>query len=141
MSDPCTQEVNIVHIHQALDRMERTQERLVVALEKVAEQSARIDHLEEANEHRHDELDEVFSRLRDVELNQAAHGSNFRERVDSSLTSLELKMKRLNTILSVLSNKYVLTAICTLFATTVVGAVLDFLYHYESLKKILELLP
>lgn len=148
MTTPCEQADNINNINQTLrqlvemqveERAERreSENRLITALEKVADQGARVDHLEDSQVRYFTDMENLFGRVRDVELNQASNGSNFRERVDTELKSLELKMKRLNTLLAVLSNKWVLAALASLAGMTIVGAALDFLFHYDMLKKIL----
>jgi len=149
----CGQIGNIHNISETLnhmmqmqidDRKERreSEARMIATLEKVADQGARIDHIEDTQERSINDMEKFYERVRDLELNQAANGSNFRERVDESFRkvnesflSIELKLKKLNTILAVTTSKYVLVGIGFLILMIVGGFALDVIYHYDTIKK------
>jgi archaellum component FlaC len=139
LHDDCSQRDKIDYIADTIGEMKVFQGRIVDLLEKVSSQEARLEHLEDHSDKTLQDMNEMFSRIRDVELNQAANGSNFRERVDTALVSLDKKIKRVDMIITVLSNKYVIAFMGTMAVMTVVGAFMDFVYHYDAMKKFLDL--
>ena len=140
---PCEQEQNIAHISKTLDRMERSQERVVELLERVATQDARINSLEEHSEYCRRSADIIFERLRDLELNQASSGPAHREHVRECLDSLETsiesftkKLDKINRFFYLTTHRWALTIYGVILAAIVAGTVMDFIYHMEFIKKI-----
>ena len=140
MSTPCTQEQNIEHILHAIERMETNQDRLVNLLEKVANQDARIVHVEDHAENTYKDLNEVFGRLRECELNLAANGH---DRINSTLEELTSKIETMNTRLEKVSIKYNMFTCkyAIYFYVGLVGAVFlgflsDLWNHFEWIKEI-----
>lgn len=111
----CEQQDNISHIHRTLDRMEETQRQLVDVLKEVAAQTVRVDNLEDKTDQHFHDMNSLFDRVR----------------------ILEIKDGKIDTIINIFSNKYFVTAIAGLTAMIIVGAILDLVYHYETVKKIL----
>ena len=125
MTIPCEQAANISDIkstltsmdnynRERLDRMERVQERLVVTLEKVAEQSVRINSLENDNEHRTQDISAIYDRVRKVELSQ----------------------EHLDIFLAIVTNKAVSAAVIALLVMVLTGTVLDMVCHNNPLTEI-----
>lgn len=105
MSNPCEQEPVIQNISKTLERMEKTQDRLVELLEKVAKQDARLDHLEEHAERNYNELDGLYTRMREVELNQAAYGPAARDKFYELVTEMNTKIEDVNTRIELFNSK------------------------------------
>lgn len=61
MSEPCKQEGTIGELKATVDGIGKTLERFVVVMERIAAQGEKISHVE------HDQ-DQIFARLRKVEL-------------------------------------------------------------------------
>jgi ABC-type Fe3+/spermidine/putrescine transport system ATPase subunit len=139
LHDDCSQRDKIDYIADTIGEMKIFQGRIVDLLEKVSSQEARLEHLEDHSDKTLQDMNELFGRVRDVELNQAANGSNFRDRVDTALMQLDSKMKRVDLIITVLGNKYVILSLGAVAIMTVVGAVMDFVYHYDAMKRLLDL--
>ena len=149
MSVPCTQETTISHISKTLDRMERSQERLIELLEKVATQDARIDTLEEYKDKCNDNADILFERVRDLELNQAT-APQFRQstldsiiNVTNKVTELSNKLEpmigkidKLNRFFYITTHRYALWVYGIFFTLVIVGSLMDVVYHSETLKAI-----
>lgn len=78
-SYPCAQEKTIDSIHDTLERMEKTQEKLVDLLTTVAVQNKQLDHMEARQEEHDSILHDLGKRMRDQELISASDpGSRLR---------------------------------------------------------------
>jgi len=95
MSIPCTQETTISHMSKTLDRMERTQDRVIELLEAVSNQDARIGNLEEHTKKCSEHADILFERVRDLELNQAT-APLFRENIVTSINTIDNSIESIN---------------------------------------------
>lgn len=151
MSVPCTQETTISHISKTLDRMERSQERLIELLETVSNQDARIEHLEEHTKKCAEHADILFERVRDLELNQAT-APHFRETTNTTLISLNKTLEefetsfeklgkiteKLNRFFYCTTHKYALMSYGVVLAMIVFGFSMDVLYHWDKLKAVLK---
>lgn len=140
MTDPCSQRDKIDAIAHTLERMEVGQERLVALLEKVANQDARIEHVEEHAENAYRDMNEIFNRLRECELNLAANGH---DRINGAIEELTRKVEIMNTRLEKIVSKYnIITSKPALyFYSSIVVAVIismmsNFANHYDWLKSI-----
>jgi len=109
---PCEQTATITAIHDTLKRVDRTQERLVEALERVADQGARIENLEDVKDMHHHDIDILYNRLRESDL----------------------KLDRIIHVLDMLSSKYVIGFITGLVGMTILGFILDIIYHADTIK-------
>lgn len=102
---PCEQASTIDAISHTLTRMEKTQDRLVELLEKVAKQDARLDHLEDHSEKAYNDISVAFDRLRDIELNQAAYGPAARDKFYELVTEMNTKMEDVNSRIEMFNSK------------------------------------
>lgn len=144
---PCEQEQNIVHISKTLDRMERSQERVVELLEKVAAQDERINTLEDHCEIRRKNEDIIFERIRLLELQQASarpvNEESVRvafDKLDDTIDSLEEKLNGLNRFFKVTTHKWALVFYGSTFAAIIAGTIMDIIYHMEFIKKVYDLI-
>jgi seryl-tRNA synthetase len=132
----CVQETAINHISRTLDRMEKNNEKIVQLLETVAAQTARLEHLEEYSERASTEINTLFDRVRDIELNAAATGPAVRENFTTAINALSRKIDKLNTFFRYTTHKYALIAYGVVFLLIVSGTIIDFMYHYDAVKAI-----
>ena len=95
MSVPCTQEKTIETIHDTLERMEKTQEKLVDLLTTVAVQNKQLDHMEARQEEHDSILHELGNRMRDQELLSASDPSS-RLRWDTQLKEMHDKLDEIS---------------------------------------------
>lgn len=157
MSTPCDQQYNFVNINNTLIRMEQAQDedrrerresekRLMNILEKLADQGARVGNLEEHAELYYRELNEVATRVRDVELNQAAHGptalarfSGILDEITRQQDSMSKRVEKLVTSYKLATGKYALWAYGVLVSLTLFGFVSDLTNHWVWVKSILKI--
>jgi len=152
MSIPCTQETTISHISKTLDRMERSQDRLIELMETVSNQEARLDNLEEHTKKCVEHADILFERVRDLELNTAT-APLFREstvdsivkvsesiaKFDCILDALTKKIDKLNRFFYFSTHKYALMIYGAILAMVAFGFSMDVLYHLDKIKALLVL--
>lgn len=148
--NPCEQQDNIVNISKTLDRMEKTQDRLVDLLEKVAKQDARLNHLEEHSERSYNEMDGLYTRMREVELNQAAYGPAARDKFYELVNEMNEKIEDVNKRIEIFytkispvtrfykitTQKYALYTYAVIFGIIGLGFISDLFNHSEWLKSI-----
>ena len=141
MGTPCTQESTIGTMVKTLDCMEKSQERVIELLERVANQDARIEHLEEHKDKCVENAEILFERVRDLELNEASSGPMHRENVRTTLGNIsdtlekfEKKVDKLNRFFYVSTHRYALMVYAIVLAMIVGGTVFDFIYHWDSIK-------
>ena len=138
MSDPCNQEQNIAHILHALERMETNQERLVTLMEKVANQDARIIHVEEHAENAYKDMNEIFTRLRECELNQAANGhdrlNETLEELGRKVDSLATRFEKILSFHKIATSKPALYAYAIMLGMLLFGFSSDLWNHWEWVK-------
>lgn len=147
MEHLCTQETTISHISKTLDRMERSQEKLIELLETVSNQDARIENLEGHSKKCMEHADMLFERVRDLELNQAT-APQFRQstidsiiKVSTEISKLEDSFSRfgkvidkLNRFFYVSTHKYALIVYGVILAMILFGFSMDILYHLDKIK-------
>lgn len=150
MSIPCTQETTISHMSKTLDRMERTQDRVIELLEAVSNQDARIGSLEEHTKKCSEHADILFERVRDLELNQAT-APLFRDNmitsiktIDESIDSINDKidplvkrLDKLNRFFYVTTHKYALIVLGVFAGIVLFGFFMDVLYHLDKIKAVI----
>lgn len=150
MEHLCTQETTISHISKTLDRMERSQEKLIELLETVSNQDARIEHLEEHTKKCVEHADILFERVRDLELNQAT-APQFRQstidsiikvsteinKLEDSFTKFGKVIDKLNRFFYVSTHKYALVVYGVVLAMILFGFSMDILYHLEKIKAVI----
>lgn len=140
MSTPCTQEKTIDVIHDTLERMEKTQDKLVDLLTDVAVQDSRLRHIEGRQEEHDRVLYDLGHRMRDQELLSASDPSS-RLRWDKAITDMENSMEnlakkvdKLLRFLTLTTSKPVLCVMGVLVAMIVLGSVSDLWNHGDWLK-------
>ena len=129
MPEDCQQKENII-------RIDRTLERVVAALEKVADQGARITHLEENVEHYFRDMENLYGRVRDTELTLAANSPAIRENQATQIEILSKKLDKVLNIVRIVTSKPFMYGFTAIILMIVSGTVLDVMYHFETLKKI-----
>ena len=157
MPSPCEQQPNIENIHKTLERMEQSHEterierresehRLMTILEKLADQGARIDHLEEHSERTYTDVEEMYKRIRDVEMNDASSGPS-RERITDALEKIEhtldLVTKRLDKLFMFFkwtTHKYAIASYLVLIVMVAAGSLMDLMYHKPTFDVIVKML-
>jgi DNA repair exonuclease SbcCD ATPase subunit len=139
MTTPCTQENSIAHITKTLDRMEKSQEDIVDLLKIVSNQTPRLEHLEEHSERTYTELNEVFTRLREIEMTVAQSGPTVRQQFHEAIDSVGVKidlinkgLDKINTLIRVSTSKWALYAYGVLLLCILTGTALDFTFHRDT---------
>lgn len=130
----CTQESNISNITKTLDRMERTQERLVVALEKQIDQGARIVSLEDNHESMHENIGKLFAQVRDLELKQARSIPSTKLEINDAIGALDKKVEVVNQFIGAISGRPAKACMGVLIGLIVLGTVCDLTYHFDTVK-------
>lgn len=136
LPDPCQQQTTIQDIKHSLDRNERTLDRLVLALERVAEQNSRIEHLEEHTERNFVDMEQLFSRVRDIELNLASQSPATRQHQAEQIDVLNKKLDKVLNFIRIVTSKPAMYIMGALVAMVVTGTVFDLLYHFDAIKTI-----
>lgn len=154
--EECMQEDNIANINdtlkqmmklQAEERLERreSEKRLIAALEKVADQGARIDHLETHTERNVNDMENLFNRVRDVELTLASNSPATRKAQEDAIYKLTRQMttfteslEKVHTFIKSITSKRAKYCYAALIIMIAVGTIMDVLYHMETLKKMSE---
>ena len=134
MTTPCMQESAINNLSQAVVRMEAGQERQLVLLEKVADQGARVGHLEERVTDLHADINSVYSRVRDVELTLKSSSPAIGESLNSSISSINANLDRISRFVSLVSSKCALWLYGSLIFMIVAGTALDVMSRFEAIK-------
>ena len=129
MPEECQQKESIM-------RIDRTLERVVAALEKVADQGARLDSLEDKGEHYYRDLESLFSRVRDVELTLASNSPAVRQQQAEQIDSLNKKLDKVLNFMRITTSKPALYAYGAMVFMVLTGTVLDLLYHFDTIKAI-----
>jgi len=133
MSVPCNQESNIEQISKSLDRMEKSQERVIELLEKVANQDARIDNLEEHKDICNHNADIIFERVRNLEITQA--GLDI-----ASIKSFKESLDKLTNFFQLTTSKYAIWLYLTILSIIIFGFTMDIIYHVDKLLLVLNYL-
>lgn len=134
MTMPCNQEGALHNLSQAVVRMEAGQERQLVLLEKVADQGARVEHLEERVSDLRTDIHAVYGQVRDIELTLKSSNPEIGPTLNNSFEVLSKKIDRLSRFVSLISNKYAVWTYMALMAMTVAGTVLDVVSRFEAIK-------
>lgn len=109
-------DASLVNIYKTLERLERGQEKVVELLEKVANQDARIDHLEKQTETHIDMFDQLFTRMREIEA----------------------AWIKVNQFMSIITSRAVVIFFMGLLCLVGVGTALDLIYHLDTMKAIIQ---
>lgn len=96
MTQPCTEYAKMESITRSLDRMERGFDRVVDLLQKVADQGARIGSLEDRHAVQYNDTNEIYKRMREVEINLATSGPAVLVRFESSIEELSKQVESLD---------------------------------------------
>lgn len=127
--------MNMKHVGDTLMGMKQTQERLVTLLETVATQDARLDHLEDHQEKSFQDVQNLYGRMRDIELTVASGGlSRLRESVDELADKVDVALGRIskvNTFLKWVTHKYAMAVYLILIAMITMSFLSDLIYHRE----------
>lgn len=137
---PCTQEPVIDSIQKTLERMERTQEKLVTMLEKVADQGARINSLEGHIENSEQASSGMAARIRALELAQATNGPELRLSIQEAITDLSHNVDQVLTKTSIMTSKPVYVLFTAMGVLTLIGTICDITYHFDTFKAFLSLI-
>lgn len=132
MSIPCEQEKNIIHISETLARLERGFDKLVELLQAVSKQDARIAHLETEASKAYTDLNELFGRVRTLEIRDAAADPARKLELHTSIEDLNQKLDKLLMYFNIVTHKYMLIAYVVVLVLILVGAVIDVTYHKET---------
>ena len=140
MPQPCEQEATIQVMSQTLVRMEKAQEHIVDLLTQVANQSARIENLEDHKDTCVKSTDILFERVRDLELNTAAAGPMHREHVretldgfEGKLDALGKKLDKLNRFFFFTTHKYACIGYAVILGLIITGTIMDVIYHWTTI--------
>ena len=133
---PCEQEDNIIHISRTLERMEKSQDKVVELLEKVSNQEPRILHLEEHSERFYEQIEKMSERLHDIELDFASSPSA-RTEMNNVVNNINKKLERLFSYVTTLTSKPAQAVYVTILVMLLTGTILDVTYHFETLKAII----
>jgi hypothetical protein len=136
MTTPCEQKTAIDHISHTLERMEKTQDKLVALLEKVAAQDSRLDHLEEHAERNYGEMNEIFNRLREAEMTLASSGPTVRQQFQDTIDGVNRKLDRLHRFFIMSTSKPAMFIYGGVIIMIASGTLLDFVYHLDTMKAI-----
>lgn len=123
---PCEQAEDVAI---TLARMERGQEKVVELLTQVANQDVRISHLERFSERTYTEINELFTRMREAEMNIAASGPTVRQQFHDAIDTVNSKLDTLNRYVQVISSKPVLIVLTVILLAIAVGTYIDFSDH------------
>lgn len=121
----CAQEKNIEALALSMQRMERGQERVIELLEKVANQDARITHLEHEQEETKGNFNEVFERVRGLELSVATTGPD-------GIRGMISKVEAAARLVDICTSRPAIVAGTTMLALIVSGAIMDIIEHGEK---------
>lgn len=154
MATPCEQANNIENINKVLVRMEEatledrrerreSEKQMMELLQKVADQSARINHLEQQGEHRAHESEILFERMREAELTLASNSPAFRQQTRDKLNEMEdrigvllKRMDKVCRIIGFMSHKYMVAVYACFIVFVLAGTLTDFLCHFDTITKI-----
>ena len=143
MAHPCEQAEDIAELRVAtqnvaitLARMERGQEKVVELLTQVANQDVRINHLETFSERTYTEINELFTRMREAEMNIAASGPTVRQQFHEAMDVVNAKLDTLERYVKIMSSKPALFVMALITFCIAAGTILDIIYHYEAFKAI-----
>lgn len=132
MTIPCTQETSIRQISYTLERMEKSQERVIELLEKVASQDARIDNLEEHKDICAKNAETLFERMRAIELSHVESSLSI-----NGMAELKDNIDKIMNFFRITTHKYAIWTYVVLVAMLCVGFALDIIYHSKALLAVL----
>lgn len=134
----CAQEGTLAAITKTLDRMERGQEKVVTLLEKVANQDAKIEGLQDGAEKTYKDVNELFTRVRVLEVTSATSGPEIKQHFHDTIDMLNDKLDKLNRFFSMATSKPAVVMGCVIIGMIAIGTFCDLAYHFESVKAIIE---
>lgn len=145
---PCEQKDVINNINKTLSRVEDFQVRIVGALEKLAEQGARVEHLENNSHKWEEEHDDIFNRLRIIETQLAINVPKAKLELNDAIDTLDKKMeetielldKKIDVavrFLELLTSRPAVWGVGMLAGLTLIGTLCDLAYHFETIKGII----
>lgn len=154
MTTPCAQEATINNIGKTLERMmdmqveergerRESEARLIAALEKVADQGARIEHLENRAGEHYVDMDSLFSRVRDVELTLSSNSPAVRQGLHDNIEQVKKtqemflkKLDRISQFVVLLTHRRMMWIYGGVVFMVVSGTILDVVYHLEAFKTV-----
>jgi hypothetical protein len=137
--DVCEQKEAIIHIGHTLKRMEKGQEAIAELLKITSNLTPRIEHLEDVSDRKQEDINNLYGRLRDVELVQAANGPAFREQFHDRLDNIDRKLDRTTQFVCMLKSKPARALYVLLIGTVLVGTLCDLMYHFDYVNKIVHI--
>ena len=129
---------------KTLDRMEKGQERVVQLLETVASQDIRLNTLETHSERNYGEMEQLFNRVREAEMNIAASGPTVRQQFHDAMDEtgakigrLDSKLDKLNRFFYLTTSKPAVTLYAAVIAMIAIGTICDLAYHFKFMQAFL----
>lgn len=120
-------------VQSAVDRMEARDVKLMEALEKVADQNARIDAQQNDIQHLHRDHENLFDRVRGIEAAIGEKGATMKLEIEHVVDkTFEEKCQKLLTIATVLTSRPGLAVIGGLLTLVVMNAVMSVMFHFEG---------
>ena len=135
-TDHCTQERTIEGISVTLQRMEKAQERVVELLTHVANQDVRINHLETTTQRYYEHFDELFERMRKIELTIASGETELMQKYHDIFDLINIKLDRLSRFVGLITSRPAMIMYTALVVLIGSGTIMDFMYHYETFRAI-----
>ena len=154
MTLPCEQQSNILNIARTLERMEDGQRSIVRLLEKVSNQEARLENIEDWKDKQYEEVSDIESRLREIELSQASNGpltklkisqisEGTKEQLTSVIEEFSHKINEINTRLEkvlrffkIITGKWAIYVYGGLLFMIIFGFISDLANHTDWIKSI-----
>ena len=137
MSTPCEQEGTLATIIKTLDRMERGQEKVVELLEKVANQEGKIANLQLESSRSFKSVNELFSRVRVLEVGAAASIPEMKQHIHDTLDEVNSQLEKLSKFFTMLTSKPAIVVCSAIVSMIMLGTFCDVLYHFETIKAFL----
>lgn len=133
----CAQEGTLSAITKTLDRMEKGQEKVVELLEKVANQEGKIVNLQGEASRAFKSVNELFARVRTVELAQAATVPEIKQHVHDTIDSLDARLVKLDQFFKLTTSRPAVMCYTAIVAMIALGTFCDVMYHFETIKAFL----
>ena len=140
MPYPCEQEQSIKHITSTLDRLERGFEKLVELLQINAQRETEVLYLKEEAAKAYKSIDELYERMRKVEVAIAEAEPTTRleilhsvNELNSRFDNLDKQLNMFNTIFTITTHKSALVIYGVLVLMILVGFYNDMYYHGSSM--------
>lgn len=122
-----------VGLKEALEKMDKRDERMALALEGLADQGARINSIRETSDRHNHDLEEAFTRLRSIEMVIGKDGDSLGLVIQ---TTVDTKFSKMIRLIELLTSKPAVFVAVSLAVLTVLGTCFDIWYHFEGVKAV-----